>query len=342
MEDSTEEFIVKQHTDLKKKNSQPTVIYLHRSPDLNPRTLKIKYSLERNGFKFIIFRPKFTVNLKSRLLSSLINYFAFFLQSLFVRGDILWVSNCPDTVGLGPWFANTAYVYDYRSPWSKEVEIEFGKGILSKVAGIIERRIRSKALAIVVVSSQMVKDVEHLGKKVFVVPNYPLESFLPSKTKESIRSLTGCNQHSKVVVFVGKLSRVEGADMLEKIAEGLSSLTDVKLWIVGDGPLKAQMEELAHKYPSTVTFFGWVDYRDVPNYIAASDVCIVPRHKNQFSEYYNEQGVTKIAEYIAMGKPVVACNIAQSTNYILQSEESFIDGIKTALDGRNQIGKKRF
>ncbi|MGI0027549.1 MAG: hypothetical protein ACREAD_06870, partial [Nitrosopumilaceae archaeon] len=42
------------------------------------------------------------------------------------------------------------------------------------------------------------------------------------------------------------------------------------------------------------------------------------------------------------GKPVVACNIAQSTNYILQSEESFIDGIKTALDGRNQIGKKRF
>lgn len=344
MENSTEVLNGKLSPDFNNRTptSQRSIVYLHRNPDIHPRTLKIKYTLEKNGFKFIVFRPKFKVNLKNRLLSSLINYSIFFLQSLFVRGDILWVANCPDTVGLGPWLTGRKYIYDYRSPWSKDVEIEFGKGVLSKLAGIIERRIRSQAVAVVVVSSQMIKDVEHLGKAVFVVPNYPLKNFAPSKSRESMRSLAGCNNNNKVVLFVGKLSRVEGADKLEKIAEGLDSLADTKLWIVGDGPLRSHIENLAGRYPTTVNFFGWVDYKDVPNYIAAADLCLVLTHKTPFSEYYNEQGVQKIGEYLALGKPVVACNIAKSDSYILVNEDSLLDGIKKALGGNTSSGKIRF
>jgi len=344
MKGSIEGLNRKLSSDLNNKNlaGQPTIVYLHRNPDLHPRTLKIKFTVERNGFKFIVFRPKFKVDLKSRLLSSLINYSVFFLQSLFVRGDILWIANCPDTVGLGPWLTGRKYIYDYRSPWSKDVEIEFGKGILSKLAGMIERKVRSRATAVVVVSSQMIKEAEYLGKPVFLVPNYPLRSFVPSKSKESVRCLAGCNLDSKVVLFVGKLSRVEGADKLEKIAEGLVSLTDTKLWIVGDGPLRSDIEKLAGRYPRTVNFFGWIDYKDVPNYIAAADVCIVPTHKTPLREYYNEQGVQKIGEYIALGKPVVACNIAKSGSYILVSEDSLLDGIKKALGGNIRRGEVRF
>jgi len=331
-----------QNLSVENSSKQICITYIHMSPDLHPRTSKIKDTLEKHGFKFVIFKPKFRVNLKNRFLSSGINYMLFFWQSLFVPGDFLWIANCPDTVGIGPWLTGRKYVYDYRSPWSKEVEIEFGKGMLSKLAGMIEQRVRKKAYGIVVVSSRMLRDTEHLGKPLFTVPNYPSKHFVSSTSKESMRKLAGSDPDNKIILFVGKLSRVEGADMLAEIAEELSSLNGFELWIVGDGPLRSQIEDLKGKYPTIVKFFGWIDYKDVPAYITAADVCIVPRHPNPFSDYYGEEGVQKIAEYIALGKPVVACNIAQSDNYILVPEDSFIDGIKKAIDGKIPVVRKKF
>lgn len=326
-----------------KLGSRAKIVYLHRNPELHPRTNKIRQSLTRNGFTFEVLRPRVVINGKNRILSSIFNYSFFFIQSLFVKGDIIWVANCPDTVGLGPWLTSKNYIYDYRSPWSKEVELEFGKGTFSRLAGIIERKVRSKAKAIVIVSSRMSKDVELLGKPVFVIPNYPTKSFAPSQERDAIRKLYGLDPEKRVVLFVGKLSKVEGADMLRGIIEGLQRSPDVVLWIVGDGPLKAEVEDLQKKYPDNVRYFGWVNHAEVPNYIIAADVCIVPRHRNIYAEYYNEQGVQKIAEYLALEKPVVACNIAKSdNNYTLVSEDSFVEGILAALAKKTPLGERRF
>src|SRR5437870_4047470 len=312
-------------------NTQVKIVYLHRSPELHPRTDKIRQSLVKNGFEFEVFKPRITFKSKSRILSSILNYSIFFIQSLFIKGDIIWVANCPDTVGLGPWLSSRKYIYDYRSPWSKEVELEFGKGFLSKVAGKIERQMRKRAEAIVVVSSRMQKDVEGLRKPVFLVPNYPTRDFVPTKVMQAMRELVGVSPGKQIVLFVGKLSRVEGADMLPNIFEELKKSPSIELWIVGDGPLRTEIEELQKRYLRRVRYFGWVNYSEIPNYIAAANVCIVPRHKNPFSDYYNEQGVQKIAEYIALGKSVVACNIAESLNYVLVDEGSFAQGILDAL-----------
>jgi glycosyltransferase involved in cell wall biosynthesis len=131
--------------------------------------------------------------------------------------------------------------------------------------------------------------------------------------------------------------------MLYGIAEGLQRSSDVALWIVGDGPLKADIEDLQQKYPDSVRYFGWVDYAEVPNYIIAADICIVPRHKSIFSDYYNEQGVQKIAEYLALGKPIVACNIAKSdNNYTLVDEDSIGEGILEMLARKTPLGESRY
>ena len=323
--------------------SRAKIIYLHRNPELHPRTNKIRQSLIRDGFTFEVFRPRFVINSRSRVLSSIFNYSCFFLQSLFIKGDIVWVANCPDIIGLGPWLSSMNYIYDYRSPWSKEVELEFGKGAFSRLAGIIERRVRSKAKAVVIVSSRMHKDVEHLGKPIFLIPNYPTRSFTASKDRDTMRKLYGLGPEKQIVLFVGKLSKVEGADMLHGIAEGLQRSSDVTLWIVGDGPLKTDIEDLQQKYPDNVHYFGWVDYAEVPNYIIAADVCIVPRHKSTFSDYYNEQGVQKIAEYLAFGKLIVACNIAKSdNNYTLVDEDSIVEGILKVLARKTPLGERRY
>jgi glycosyltransferase involved in cell wall biosynthesis len=83
-----------------------------------------------------------------------------------------------------------------------------------------------------------------------------------------------------------------------------------------------------------VKFFGWQPYEEIPNFINAADVCLVPRHKTAFSDYYNEEGVQKIAEYVFFRKPIVVCGIAPSREYLLVEADDMAKGIVDALEGK--------
>ena len=81
-----------QNVNEKSPSKQLHITYLHTDPDLHPRTRKIKDTFEKYGFKFVVFKPRFRVNLKNRILSAGINYFLFFWETLYIPGDILWVA----------------------------------------------------------------------------------------------------------------------------------------------------------------------------------------------------------------------------------------------------------
>jgi glycosyltransferase involved in cell wall biosynthesis len=178
--------------------------------------------------------------------------------------------------------------------------------------------------------------VRDFGKKVYVIPNYPSKSdFKPSISYAQFRKQNGVKEDQKVILFTGRLSRVEGFDILPGIAEQLlKKRGNLVFWIVGDGVLKPLALELARKFPQNVKFFGWRQYEEIPNFVNASDVCIVPRHKTPFSFYYNEEGVHKISEYMLFKKPIVACGIAPSTQYLLVEPQGMADGILQALEGK--------
>ena len=131
------------------------------------------------------------------------------------------------------------------------------------------------------------------------------------------------------------LSKTEGVDILPSIVEGLLKKTKkIGLWIVGDGVLRSVAEELERKFPETVAFFGWRPYREISDFVNAADVCIVPRHETSFSDYYNEEGVHKISEYMLLEKPIVACGIAPSKEYLLVKRQDLVKGILEALEGK--------
>ena len=50
----------------------------------------------------------------------------------------------------------------------------------------------------------------------------------------------------------------------------------------------------------------WVAYQEVPKYIMAADICILPAHKNDIM--MNIVPI-KVYEYMAAGKPVIATNL---------------------------------
>jgi len=184
--------------------------------------------------------------------------------------------------------------------------------------------------------------VKDFGKLVFVIPNYPLKTFgAITVSREEFRKRLGFREDDKVILFVGKLTRVEGADLLPKIMEDVLKRADVVFWIVGGGPLYSWLEKFAKRFPEKVRLFGWQPHKAIPNFIAAADVCVAPRHKSPHSAFYNEEGVSKISEYMFFGKPIVACGVAESGEYLLVNEDEMADGILKALNGEIPPSKRK-
>lgn len=309
------------------------IVYVTTSPANQPRLEKIRATITRHGADIEIFRPRFKISLGSRSLNAILNYLLFLFQASTVRADVIWVSNCPDITALPFALARRRYVYDFRSPWSKELGIEFGKGLFFKLSEVIEKIARRYASVIVVVSRRMVKDLSSYSAPLFVVPNYPFRDFSSGVDRNMLRKMMGIAEDDRVVIFVGRLTKIEGADLLLDVVNALSKIPKAKLWVVGDGPLRPFISRLAKDFPNTITYFGWVPHQDVPNYIVAADVSIMPRHENPNANYYSEEGVHKISESIWLGTPVIASNVAPSEYYTSTDGSKFVSTLVSFLAG---------
>ncbi|MFC1966408.1 glycosyltransferase [Chloroflexota bacterium] len=60
---------------------------------------------------------------------------------------------------------------------------------------------------------------------------------------------------------------------------------------------------LESKEITNIHYLGWQDFAELPNYLKAIDVCLMPELNNQLTKYMHHN---KIYQYLAAGKPVVA------------------------------------
>jgi len=314
------------------------LVYIALDPLKYPRIKKIENTLRKYSFQFSFMTPKLKIVWRkgkaTRFLSAAVNYATVLLQTLFVRGDIFWVANCPDILVLPLILRRREYILEYRSPWSIEVKEEFGQGPWSRIAYIIENIALNYAKAVTLTTSKLLTKVKPYGKPVFVIPNYPLRNFGSKISKESLREKYRVKPGLKIVLFVGRLSRVEGADLLPNIISLVLKRMKTVFWIIGDGPLYLSLKNLEQKYPDFVRVFGWQPHDKIPDFINASDICIAPRNETAFSSYYNEEGLHKISEYMFFRKPIVACGIAESKEYLLVSKAEMGKGVIKALQGK--------
>ena len=61
-----------------------------------------------------------------------------------------------------------------------------------------------------------------------------------------------------------------------------------------------------HNLKDRVVMTGWVNHDDVADYINAADICLLPRKWDSFSPYTAPENITKAAEYLAVGRPIIA------------------------------------
>ncbi len=142
--------------------------------------------------------------------------------------------------------------------------------------------------------------------RVHVVPNVvKLDHFNPA-TAEPIGF-----EDEFTLTYVGTLGGEHRG--LQPVIDALPSLRDtipeIRLLIVGSGDkyervLQKRCRE--NDVEDTVTFTGWVDFEDVPRYIAASDVCLVPHRSTPHTETTLPH---KLFQYMALGRPVIVTNV---------------------------------
>ena len=109
------------------------------------------------------------------------------------------------------------------------------------------------------------------------------------------------------------------------------------------GPLDSEFRIESLKPYKNVHWLGRKEYREIPSYINAFDVCLIPFVAGRIAQTTNP---VKIFEYFALGKPVVTTPLPELESYrdrhlvyMARTPEEFVESVRTALD-ENEPGKQ--
>ncbi len=146
--------------------------------------------------------------------------------------------------------------------------------------------------------------------RITVIENAANTDLFRPMDKGDCRSALGMSSGGQVICFEGGLYPWHDVGTLLRAFRLMKDRGDrAKLLIVGDGPRRRELEDLAKSldFGSEVLFVGQVSYEDVPTYIGASDVGV-----GAFTVERNERigsSAMKVYEYVACGRPVVVSRI---------------------------------
>ncbi|MCA1578566.1 MAG: glycosyltransferase family 4 protein [Acidobacteria bacterium] len=195
--------------------------------------------------------------------------------------------------------------------------------------GLLERYERLNLLAaarIFVVSEVERRNLEARGvaaEKIVLNPNaVDVELFQPGINGKQVRDDLGINSADLVAGFVGTFGPWHGVVELAQAIKLLPRELPVRFLIVGSGSLHGEVERLLHaeRESGKVIFTGAVAHDRVPALLDACDILIAPHVPlADGTDFFGSP--TKIFEYMAMGKAIVASRLGQ-IGEVLSHEET--------------------
>ena len=186
------------------------------------------------------------------------------------------------------------------------------------------------------VSEDLKLHIVNLGidkNKVHVVPNgVDTDKFKPAG-KVHARSMLNLPQDKNIVLFVGALRKIKGVDYLIEAAQSFVD-RDTYLFMVGrDDGLKKNLEKRAHelKIANYIKFTGPVNHEDIPLWISASDILVLPS--------LSEGRPNVILEALACEVPVVATDVGGIPELMVDGETGYLVPAKSPDELSRKINK---
>jgi glycosyltransferase involved in cell wall biosynthesis len=193
---------------------------------------------------------------------------------------------------------------------------------LTKLYKPLLKRFLKKADRIIVAAPQLVDKSPFLVQfkdKCRVIPiGIDISRFiLNPEMKNQVRTIKEKYKNKKIILFVGRLIYYKGLNYLID-AMAMIHHSDILLLIVGEGPLKAQMEDIAAEkgISDQVVFLGKLDDQELIHHFHACDVFVLPSIAN--TEAF---GIVQL-EAMACGKPVISTDLPTGVPFVNQHKKT--------------------
>jgi glycosyltransferase involved in cell wall biosynthesis len=234
------------------------------------------------------------------------------------RFDVVHACNPPDLLlltALPLRRRGARFVFDHHDLVPELYLCRFGRrgGLLYRVSRVVEALTFHLADVVIATNESYRRVALTRGRKrpedVFVVRNAPdLDRLRPvPPTLELKRGLP------HLLVYVGMMGPQDGVDVaVRALAHLADRRRDWHAIFVGDGDMLEPARRLAAELglAERVEFTGYVaDVERVRELVGSADVCLAPEPKNALTD---ASTMIKIAEYMAMERPVVCFDLTES------------------------------
>ncbi|KQM12083.1 hypothetical protein AOA80_04550 [Methanomassiliicoccales archaeon RumEn M1] len=154
-----------------------------------------------------------------------------------------------------------------------------------------------------------------------------------------VRQRYGFTDEDTVMFFMGWLYDFSGLDEVA-LQMAKSQNKHLKMLVLGKGELWDRLQEIKemHALGDRLVLEGWKPYEEVPSYLAAADICLLPAQKNEIMQNIVP---IKLYEYMAAGKPVICTSLHgvitefgyENGIHYIDSPEDVISQATALIDG---------
>ncbi|AKB51854.1 Glycosyltransferase [Methanosarcina barkeri str. Wiesmoor] len=308
-----------------------TDIYFGEKNAGTTHTLEIYNNLsKKNEVHLICQKPQTEIEIKNKCYiplfgtkrvkrTILLNFLFWMIYPLYIlikkKPDIFY-QRFDGTLFLSPSLIfsklfNIPLVMEVNGNMLDEISMRHEPQVYVKLIKLCEKSYYSKASRIITVTEgikqEIIKKYRIPEEKIEVIGNgVNTDIFRPLNKRSNLKTKYGLDKNN-VVAFAGILVEWQGLKYLIEAAPAiLKEETETIFLIIGDGPLKNDLIQKVKdlNIDKKFIFTGFVSYDEVPLYINASDVCVVPKIplKSGYSPL-------KLYEYMACGKAVIASDV---------------------------------
>ena len=212
-------------------------------------------------------------------------------------------------------------VMEVNAPLAHERALH-GRLALKEFAHNCEAKIWKQADLVLPVSDALADHVRRAGvpdDRIMIIPNGVNPTrFNTSINGAPVRGKLGL-ENKIVLGFTGFFREWHALDKIIRALPEIRKTTDAHFLIVGEGPIRAELEDLARDLgvSENVTFYGRASRDEIATLIAAFDIALQPAVTPYASPL-------KLFEYLALGKAVIAPDQSNIRELVTHGEDAYL------------------
>ena len=238
------------------------------------------------------------------------------LRQLFADGEVraadLLYCRIPTMFALGP-RAPLPFAIDHYRPWPDQ---------LPAIRPLIRRTLRHPLCAGLIAHSDYAADsyrrIGVAGNRLLVAHN-GFDPPAAPPTRAEARAQLGLPPGRALLLYAGRIDRSKGLDRLLALADLRPEVLFVLVGSEGDGPI-----ERAAARRSNVEVRGWAPPAELPAWLAAADVLVIPPTRAPLERHGNCVMPMKLFAYLAAGRPILAPNSPDTAELLVHGETAWL------------------